>query len=98
MFENLDPHFQYYNLPIHHLLRVTRYNKLIGGFVRSFVSNRFTYSLTVNNYSIMQYSFVMHARHNVVNNYLSINFVKIRIKMEYGRITLKTAKIRIGYG
>ena len=35
---------------------------------------------------------------NVVKNNVSIHFVKIRIKMEYGSITLKTAKIRIGYG
>ena len=33
-----------------------------------------------------------------LKNNVSVNLVKIRIKMEYGRITLKTAKIRIGYG
>ena len=46
----------------------------------------------------MQYRFVTHTSHNVVKNNYSINLVKIRIKTEYGRITLKTAKIGIGYG
>ena len=47
----------------------------------------------------MLYRFVTHTtdtRHYVVKHYFSINVVKIRIKTEYGRITLK--KIRIGYG
>ena len=46
----------------------------------------------------MQYSCVTHTSHNVVKNNYSINLIKIRIKTEYGRITSKTAKIRIGYG
>ena len=36
--------------------------------------------------------------HATVKNNFSMNLVQIRIKMEYGRITYKTAKIRIGYG
>ena len=44
----------------------------------------------------MQYSFVTHTRHNVGKNNFSINLVKIHIKTEYGRITYKTAEIRIG--
>jgi len=40
----------------------------------------------------MQYSFVTHARHNVGKTNFFINLVKIRIKTEHGRITLKTAK------
>ena len=33
----------------------------------------------------MVYNFMTHTRHNVVKNNFSINFVKIRIKTEYGR-------------
>ena len=46
----------------------------------------------------MQYCFVTHATHNVGKNYFSINLVKIGIKTEYGRITLKNAKFPFGYG
>ena len=46
----------------------------------------------------MQCSFVTHTRHNVVKSNVSISLVKIRIKTENGRITLKAVKIRIGYG
>jgi len=40
----------------------------------------------------MQYSFVTHARHCVVSNYFPTYLVKIRIKSEYDRITLKKAQ------
>ena len=57
----------------------------IGGLVRSFRIDLL--SLTINNYSVMQYSFVTHTGHNVVKNNFSINLVKIRIKTEYGHFT-----------
>ena len=67
---------------------VTRYKKkLIGDLVRSCRVDLLRQSLIVNNYSIMQYSFVTHTRYNVVKNNYSINLAKNRIKTEYGRIT-----------